>query len=85
MARIRSVAELLSGPRDLKWEELSAYLVRLGFTQNNRTGSSLVKFVHPKFSSRVIQLHRTHGRSPATVLVKYVVSVGKRLKEWGYE
>lgn len=83
-ARLKKQLERLArDPRDLRWAELKAPLVALGFVEQQGDGSA-VRFRHGQNKCHVIRLHKPHGRSPPTVLVVYVREVVRSLREWGY-
>lgn len=79
----KQLDRLACSPRDFTWAEMEALLEGLGYVQSNGSGSR-VAFHDPKDPSKVIRLHKPHGRSPATVLVCYVNEVAARLREWGH-
>lgn len=84
MSQLRKLLDrLASSPRDFTWDEMCALLGKLGFQQSGGAGSR-VCFYDPRDPSKVIHLHKPHGRNPPTVLVCYVNDVAKRLREWGY-
>lgn len=84
MSKRRKQLQRLAGvPKDLTWKELETLLLGLGFVESNGDGAR-VMFHDPKEPTRVIRLHKPHGRNPPTVLVVYVKELASRLNEWGY-
>jgi len=79
----KQLDRLVCHPKDLRWEELRAPLLALGFKEQQGDGSA-VRFRHGISQNHVIRLHKPHGRNPPTVLVVYVREVVRCLREWGY-
>ncbi len=79
----KQLEKLACYPKDLRWAELKAPLLALGFEEQQGDGAA-VRFRHGQNRSHVIRLHKPHGRNPPTVLVVYVREVVRCLREWGY-
>lgn len=69
-------------PKDVKWSELRALLISLGFEEKQCAGSR-VRFFKPETSSsprRIIRLHRPHPEPTCGPLL--VQNVANSLIEW---
>ncbi|TNG91552.1 type II toxin-antitoxin system HicA family toxin [Pasteurellaceae bacterium USgator11] len=60
-------------PKDFAWDELKTLLLKLGFIEEQGSGSR-VKFYHPELDYP-INLHKPH---PGNILKEYIL---KRIKE----